>query len=204
MADDFSVEIVWDDPQFKQALEDPQGFIPHLALAMKDITDGFQDQVSVYAPESEANAPGRVDADGKPMGFYERGRGWWYPVMNRSTLGKGPMGTVRPNLKAPTTWKRRAVLAEGFAGVAGYKLRPTSEQMHDDWSNEVAVEQDDVTGKITNTASYSDVVVGLEQTDLNRSRNWTNVEIVWSSPSMQNLVDDATLRALNEYYNLKD
>jgi hypothetical protein len=204
MADDFEVVIEWDDPQFKQALEDPQGFVPHLALAMKDITEGFQDQASVYAPESEANAPGRVDQDGHPIGFYERGRGWWYPVMNRSTLGKGAMGTVRPNLKAPTTFRRRAMLAAGFPGVIGYKLRPTSEQMHDQWSNEVSVEQDGVTGRVTNEASYSDDVVGLGQTALHQSRGWTNVELVWNSQDMQNLVDEVTLRALNDYYNLKD
>ena len=204
MADDFNVEIVWDDPEFKAAIEDPQGFIPHLALAMKDITQGFQDQASIYAPESEANAPGRTTQDGKPMGYYERGRGWWYPVMNRSTLGKGAMGTVSPNPKAPTTFRRRAVLAEGFAGVAGYKLRPTSEQMHDDWTNEVSVEQDGVTGTVMNSASYSGDVVGLEQTALHQSRGWVNVEEVWNSQSIQNLIDDATLRALNEYYNLKD
>lgn len=40
-----------------------------------------------YPPSSEANLPGRIDEDGRPLGYYERNRGWWYPLLRRSSLG---------------------------------------------------------------------------------------------------------------------
>jgi hypothetical protein len=33
-------------------------------------------KVAIYPPESEANAPGRTDARGRPMGYYKRGTGY--------------------------------------------------------------------------------------------------------------------------------
>ena len=60
----------------------------YLFDAMSDVVLMIQGEVGYasYPPADEANAPGRVDKDGEPMGYYERGRGWWYPVKNPATL----------------------------------------------------------------------------------------------------------------------
>jgi hypothetical protein len=54
----------------------------YLADAMQDALFTIQGEIGYasYPPATEANRPGRVDQDGNPMGYYERGRGWWYPV----------------------------------------------------------------------------------------------------------------------------
>lgn len=71
---------------FRQAAQNVR---PYLLGAMQDVVFIIQGELGYtgYAPSSEANLPGRFDKDGEPMGYYERGRGWWYPVKNASTLG---------------------------------------------------------------------------------------------------------------------
>jgi hypothetical protein len=35
----------------------------------------YKGKIAIYPPETSANKPGRVDAKGRPMGWYERGKG---------------------------------------------------------------------------------------------------------------------------------
>jgi hypothetical protein len=200
----FEVEIQVSDPKFFEALGNPEGFMPILGEAMTNIITRYRELAEVYAPESEANKPGRFNPrTGEPMGYYERGRGWWYPVLGHRALGlMGEIPLLRPHLKSPKTMGATALLAVGFQGVAGYKLRATSEQMHDRWSTEVQQNAEDVIGMLSNIASYSGLVVGLEQVELHRSRGWQTVVDVWDSTEMELTVDTQTAGALREYYNI--
>lgn len=82
--------LVIENPDLLQAVEKaPQDVKAFLFDAMTDVVFMIQGEVGYasYPPATEANQPGRVDANGEPMGYYERGRGWWYPVKNAATLG---------------------------------------------------------------------------------------------------------------------
>lgn len=82
--------LVIENPELLDAIEKaPQQVRTYLTDAMQDVLFMIQGEIGYasYPPATEANQPGRVDADGEPMGYYERGRGWWYPVKNAATLG---------------------------------------------------------------------------------------------------------------------
>lgn len=168
------------DPEFFKALQNPQGFLPHLATAMENIVSEYQARAEVYAPESEANAPGRVNADGWPMGWYERGVGWWEPD-NRSIKRKGI-----------------AVKDIAFQNIR-YRLTEPSQQMGDRWVTEVQQTANEVIGFLSNTATYSGYVQGMEQIALHRSRGWQTVMDIWES-GLQVEVDVQTTKALEAYY----
>lgn len=137
------------------------------------------------------------------MGYYERGRGWWYPLITHNTLSLGSeIPTVRPHTKTPKTLSTMATLAVGFRGVAGYRLVPNSEQMHDRWVWEVIPTGNDVIGNLSNLASYSSFVQGLDQTGLHASRNWQTAMSAWESDPLQTLIIDETLDAIDTYYGL--
>ena len=200
----FEVEITQSDPRFFEALQNPDGFIPVLGEAMKNIIDTYEERASVYAPESEANKPGRFNMlTHEPMGFYERGRGWWYPLLTHNTMGLAKeIPLLHVNLKAPHTKDVTTLMASGIRGVAGYRLIENSEQMHDRWTTEVQQNASEVIGKMSNSASYSGLVQGLLQVTLHRSRGWKTVVDTWESPEMQQVVTDETIKAIDQYYNL--
>jgi hypothetical protein len=201
MTDTFDVTIDVQDPDFFKALEDPEGFLPYLGQAMQNILTVYQSVAEVYAPESDANSPGRFDQEGRPMGYYERGRGWWYPLLTHNTLGlKDEIPTLRPHSKAPVTMKSMALMALGFPGVAGYRLIPNSEQMHDRWVWEVIFDPSEVIGNLSNIASYSSYVQGLDQVQLHQSRGWRTVMNSWEDPSVQSILMDETMKAVDAYY----
>ena len=203
MSDAFEVEIRFDDPDFFKALQDPEGFMPFLASAMQEILTVFEKVASNYAPESEANRPGRFDSEGKPMGYYERGRGWWYPLITHNALGMGSeLPTVKPHLKSPKTLSSMSTLAVGFKGVAGYRLVPNSEQMHDKWVWDVIPSNEEVIGNLSNLASYSSYVQGMDQTGLHASRDWQTVMVSWESDEVQKATMDYTIDAIDAYYRL--
>jgi hypothetical protein len=200
----YSVTIEYSDPRFFEALADPEGFLPFLADAMQNIVDAYQEIASVYAPESEANRPGRVDKDGRPMGYYERGRGWWYPLTTHNTMGMGAeIPLLKPSTKAPKTMSITTLMAQGFTGgVTGYKLIPNSEQMNERWTNSVQQSASEVIGRLNNSASYSGLVQGMSQTALHRSRDWRTVVDAWAGDELSGIIIDETMQALKAYYNL--
>jgi hypothetical protein len=124
--------------------------------------------VAQYPPASEANAKGRFNIKtGKPMGYYERGRGWWYPVMRRGTLGESPRkseGAMR--------------VAKGW-GFAGYKLAKggTSETLGRKWTTKS--EMGGLRRVIGNAASYGPVVQDRnKQAAIHARRGWKTIQQV--------------------------
>jgi hypothetical protein len=71
--------------EFERALEAaPEIAWPVMTAAMGNALALLHDAVATYPPSTEANSPERTTLKTKrPMGFYERGRGWWYPVMRK-------------------------------------------------------------------------------------------------------------------------
>lgn len=81
--------LVLENPELLTALKEaPLHVRPFLSDAMLDIVFLIQGELGYagYPPSSAANMPGRIDENGEPMGYYERNRGWWYPVKRMSTL----------------------------------------------------------------------------------------------------------------------
>lgn len=67
----------------------PEQIMPYLGRAMTFSTRHIQGQVAEYPPATAANRPGRKNAAGREMGYYERGRGWWYPTRTGYKLAGG-------------------------------------------------------------------------------------------------------------------
>lgn|SRR5574340_331599 len=125
----------------------------------------LQDQLAAYPPVTEANRPGRYSlATGKPMGYYERGRGWWYPIMRRRTLGT-QLGKRTGSILRP-----KSVI--GSNQVAGYKLRQTSERLGTKWARRVIVDSTGVIGELGTTVSYADYVQGSRQSAVHAGIGW--------------------------------
>lgn len=195
--------IEYSDPQFFAALADPEGILPHLQDAMHGIMTEFIAQAELPAPESAANKPGRLDQDGRPLGYYERGRGWWYPLMTHNTLGlQSEIPTLGQHRKAPHTLGVSSLKAKGFQGVAGYRLIPNSEQMEENWHAEVTLQGNEVIGDLTNFASYSGYVQGQDQTRLMQELQWQKVSEIWNTQPVQDAVTTETMNAVETYYHL--
>lgn len=145
----------------------PAEALAELEQAMAQAVFLLEEQLNQYPPSTAANRPGRTKADGKPMGFYERGQGWWYPIMRRATLGQKPLKSEGGMLKG-----RAAKLfgAQVNAGVAGYKLRRTSETFGrgmtgraTSWSSDITEGEGWITGEIGSRASYAPWLVDDEK-----------------------------------------
>jgi hypothetical protein len=118
-----------------------------------------------YPPAGPGNQPGRFDLRQRPVGYYQRGAGWWQPVRKRGIV-------VKTN--------RRAGIIQGQAGqgVTYYKLRRTSEQLSKRWTQEVkSYEQAGfVEAVIGNTASYEQWVQGAKQTNVMAAIGWETAD----------------------------
>ena len=200
MADTVELQITTPEP-FWTNIQNFGGFVPYAETAMDHIMDEFKSEMEVYAPESEANAPGRTDRNGEPMGYYERGRGWWYPIKGRDTiLQAGRLVGAGQGLSRARFGKTFGVIKGGRKfGVAGYKLIPSSQQMGDRWVNAVQSDQDSVIGTLYNGASYSGFVQGPSQTALMAERQWSNIDSVWYSDEMQGTLDKELGNALDQF-----
>jgi hypothetical protein len=144
--------------------------------------------VSVYPPATESNRPGRwthpSEGEGqpRPMGYYERNRGWWYPVMNIERGSFGHYGKSAGRIKAPRN-----------SAVAGYKLRATSEQMSKAWG----VVSTPRGALLFNRASYSGYVHdALEQAALHAAHGWKTVQAALAQAIKENVTLDAFMQAL--------
>lgn len=153
-----------------QAIEDtPKIAVPLALEAMDKSTLAVLGIVSVYPPESDANQPGRVSIKThRPMGWYDRGVGWWYPVLRQKTLGEKPLKSKGAILLG----KRK----QKWAGVAGYKLGQRSERLRARWAHEVKHEEGEIIGEIGNTASYQRYVNGMKQSRLMERRGWKRID----------------------------
>ena len=155
---------------FRDALaKSPEAFIPYAVDAMTETTRLIQGGLAEYPASTEANQPGRFSLKtGRPMGYYERGAGWWYPVMTRETLQKvagGKMGKARGVIKA-------SALIRAVSRVQGYKLIRSSEQLGKSWTTDIQVVADGVMGEVGTNTSYAPFVQGDEQSALLAKYGW--------------------------------
>lgn len=200
MADIVEFQLETPEP-FWTNIQNFGGFVPYASTAMDHIMDEFKSEMEVYAPESDANAPGRTDKNGEPMGYYERGRGWWYPVKGRGTINlAGRLAGAGMGRSKAKFGKSVGVIKGGRKfGVVGYKLIANSQQMGDRWVVAVQSDEENVIGTLFNGASYSGLVQGPSQTELMASRQWNDVDEVWYSDSMQEKLDQEIGNALDQY-----
>jgi hypothetical protein len=196
-----TVELIITTPEpFWTNIQHPEYFARFAEPAMENIMVEFKSEMEVYAPESEANAPGRTDKDGRPMGYYERGRGWWYPIMQKATIAMaGRLAGAGLGRSRAKFGKSLGVIKGGRRfGVAGYKLIPNSQQMGERWVAAVQSDAETVIGTLFNGASYSGLVQGPSQTELMASRQWNDVDDVWNSDPMQGALDKEISGALDQ------
>ena len=141
----------------------PAEALAQLEQAMQQAVFLLEEQLNQYPPSTAANRPGRTNADGKPMGFYERGAGWWYPIMRRATLGQKPKKSAGAMLGG----RARKLFGEpaglGMLGVAGYKLRKTSEALGRSWTTQVTRGDGFIAGEVGTDTSYAPWLVDDEK-----------------------------------------
>lgn len=118
-----------------------------------------------YPSSSEANTPGRFNAKTrKPMGYYLRGQGWFYPIMRRNNTSE-----------TAAVASKRAGFARGVSRsfeVAGYKLRATSERYGTQFYTRSATGDGYASVVIGNRASYATYLGFRRQAKLSAARGW--------------------------------
>ena len=175
MSDPSTIEIKGFEELLKALREAPEKVMPYLSKAMHLSVRAVQARVAEDTPSSAANQPGRVDEEGKPMGYYERGRGWWYPVLQSRTLGS-EIGVAFGAETAKRAAKRHKV--KSIPTVAGYKLAGggLSERLGAKWDTQVIEQDEGILGVIGNNVSYADYVQGARQSKLHEARGWQTVQ----------------------------
>ncbi len=184
----------------------PKDVIPFLFEAMTDITFLIQGELGYaggYPPSSEANSPGRYDQNGRPMGYYERGRGWWYPVVNEETLA-GVDSVAEGAITEERAFRRLKKIKTKNTAVVGYKLAKnergepgTSEVLGKNWTTNVTREEAGVQGEVGTLVSYADFVQGYDVAAIHLSRGWEDMDT-----RVERLLPDIDLRldqALGDY-----
>ena len=155
---------------FADALaQSSETFIPFATDAMTASVRLIQGGLAEYPPGTEANQPGRFSLKtGRPMGYYERGLGWWYPIMTRETIqaaAKGQFGKARGAVKASR-------LTKTLSRVQGYKLIRSSEQLGKSWATDIQVSGGGVQGEVGTNTSYAPYVQGDEQSSVLAKYGW--------------------------------
>lgn len=136
-------------------------------VATTAIAQALMERLKPYPPATAANRPGRwyMPPRGKPrpMGYYERNRGYWYPIIGGSKLyaiGGGAPKKSRGTLLARGTQKLY---------MAGYRLRPSSEQLGKSWT----VRRTNNGAILSNNATYAAYVHSAdEQADVMAEIGW--------------------------------
>lgn len=179
----------------------PQTARPLLRQAMQRALLLVKAIVADYPPATEANRPGRMTVINRgkrnarmvPMGYYERGQGWWYPVVNRATFAgvKGKSAGVIA-LREKVLKKTGRVIVRGTGQrIVGYKLRRVSEVLGKSWATAVTPDEDGVTGEIGNNASYAPEVQSADrQWRVHAMRGWGTLE---------KALEDATPEIIDEF-----
>jgi hypothetical protein len=172
---------------------------PILEQAMHDAVNVVHDLVAEYPPATEANQQGRFHRvkgrklkDGtvplyvRPMGYYERGQGWWYPVMRRVTLGDKPLKSAGS--------QRATGFVRKFSAVQGYKLIRSSEVLGRSWTTAVTATPGSVQGEIGTKASYADAVQGDQQAAFHAARGWDTIDddLAEAGPDIEAIFSAAT------------
>lgn len=150
---------------------DPDETRERMARALLAETHALLDEPGLrnYPPTNEANTPGRFSTrTRRPMGYYVRGSGWMYPIMQRATLGRKDVTIRGAFRRAGLTMSRGRMPGT----VAGYRLRPTSEQYGAGWQVTVGGSGSVTSVKITNRVSYARFVGGNQQAGFHAARGW--------------------------------
>ncbi|MCX6057748.1 MAG: hypothetical protein NTW69_06325 [Chloroflexi bacterium] len=163
--------------------------MPYLKKAMTLSVRAVQERVAEYPPSTEANQPGRISIKThKPMGYYERGRGWWYPIMTRATLGE----KIGKSVGAIKTSKNIRVATN----VAGYKLADggLSEMLGRSWDAQTIEIEGAILGVVGNNTSYAEYVQGDKQWRGHKARGWLTVDqaLEMSQDDINKFFEEAT------------
>jgi len=143
-------------------------------LARKELTVAMTRSVRIvegiikpYPPATDSNRPGRIGRNGRPMGYYERGRGWWYPVMQPRTLGE-VLGKAEGAISTPRRGSR----------VVGYKLSKhgQSQNLGRKWTVAVSNDGNAIEGVVGNTVSYAEFVQGRKQAGIHELHDWKTLD----------------------------
>jgi hypothetical protein len=191
------LEIKGFDELLKALKETPEKVMPYLKKAMTLSVRAVQERVAEYPPATEANQPGRISMKThKPMGYYERGRGWWYPVMRKKTLG-AKIGKSVGAIKAGKSIRT-------FTQVQGYKLAGggSSEMLGRSWDAQIIAQDDAIIGLVGNNTSYAPYVQGDKQWRVHKARGWITVDraLEMSKDDINQFFEEATNEFLkNEF-----
>ncbi len=150
----------------------PADVLRVMTAAMGGAVEIVRRGVAKYPKTTEANKPGRWSIKTrKPMGYYERGKGWWYPVRKRATLGPKPKKS-EGSLRAAKTIRETSP-------VVGYRLSATSEVLGKSWATKVTPISGGVRGTLGTRASYAPAVQDKErQAAFHKARGWPTVQEV--------------------------
>ena len=199
MAETVEFQLTTPEP-FWTNIQHPENFRQYVEPAMSNIMDEFKAEMEVYAPESEANRPGRRTPEGEPIGYYERGIGWWEPIKQPNYLNMlASAAGARGGFSGAKFGKPFGVIKGGRKfGVVGYHLTSISQQMGERWVTAIESNQDSIVGTLFNGASYSGLVQGTEQTALHASRDWSTIDSIWTGDPMQETLDKEIGGALDQ------
>lgn len=164
------LEIKGFDELLKALKDAPKKVMPFLKKAMALSVRAVQERVAEYPPATEANQPGRISlATRKPMGYYERGRGWWYPLTSERTLG-GKLGKSQGQIKAKS-------IVTKTSQVVGYRLAGggESELLGRSWDAQVIETDNAILGVVGNNATYTEYVQGEKQWRVHKAHGWITV-----------------------------
>lgn len=163
----------------KAVQESPTTVLKIMMAGMRKISSLVVGIVKEYPPATAANRPGRVGIVRRggvprevPIGFYERGRGWWAPVKEASALGGKTLKSE--GVMMARGGKQRARLSA--IGVAGYKLRATSEQLGKSWTYQVNQVTGAIEAVIGNDTRYANKVQGSDRSHLFELRGWKTID----------------------------
>ena len=188
-----TIELKDFDELLKALNETPKTVMPYITKAMTLSVRSIQARVAEYPQSTAANQPGRIDKNGRPMGYYERGRGWWYPVLQTKTLGE-KIGVAHGAETAKRAAKRNKV--KTIPTVAGYKLAAggTSEMLGRSWDARVDTEDNVIVGLVGTNTSYADYVQGGKQSQLHQAIGWKTLDTALeeSQEDIKKFFQDAT------------
>ena len=183
------------DDLMKAIEQMPDKAIPLAIKAMDQSALAIIGEVKQYPSETAANRPGRFNALGRPLGYYQRGEGWYYPIMQRSTIAGIRSGRA--------TGVNRGNKYTRAMGVAGYKRgKKTSEELGRKWAHKTEMEGSEVVTSVGNNASYVLPVQGPinEQSKVMAAIGWEAIDdaIDKVKPDIDAAFSDAADQILHE------
>ena len=136
---------------------------------------------------------GHITPREEPMGYYQRGTGWWYPI--KKLGGRIEFLMYRHRIKGLFGRAAGLQLAKNTKGVAGYRLskKHTSEELGQSWAHKTEVTSTEVVTTIGNNASYVDYVNGRYQPALFGMRGWKTIDDAMTTviPDVDAIFSDA-------------